>query len=167
MRLTMRGAVCLAGSVVIAASLWAAPARALASGRLIQYVQNAPGASDAPVEPAPANSREQIRKAQTELKRLDCLKGRIDGNLGPRTRKAVNDYWAMAKQPAAVEVNITDALIAELAARGDNYCRPARPFFSFGGRGGGGNFVPPFAPGARPGPLPGTVPRSPAEEGRH
>lgn len=163
----MRGAVCLAGSVVIAASLWAAPARALASGRLIQYVQNAPGASEAPVEPAPANSREQIRKAQTELKRLDCLKGRIDGNFGPRTRKAVNDYWVMAKQPAAAEVNITDALIAELAARGDNYCRPARPFFGFGGRGGVGNFVPPFAAGARPSPLPGTVPSSPAEEGRH
>ena len=160
----MHAAICLAGSVAIAASLWAAPAYALATGRLIAYVENAPRPAEASVKPAAprANSPEQIRKAQTELKRLDCLKGRIDGNLGPRTRKAVIDYRAMTKQPAAAQVDITDALIAELAERGDNYCRPARPFFSFGGR--GGHFVPPFAPGARPAPVPGAAPKPAAAE---
>ena len=160
----MHAAICLAGSVAIAASLWAAPAYALATGRLIAYVENAPRPAEASVEPAAprANSPEQIRKAQTELKRLDCLKGRIDGNLGPRTRKAVIDYRAMAKQPVAAQVDITDALIAELAERGDNYCRPARPFFGFGGR--GGHFLPPFAPGARPAPVPGAAPKPEAAE---
>jgi hypothetical protein len=161
--LMMREAVCLAGSIAIAVSLWATPARALATGGLIDYVQNGPAASAVP-DPAAApqaNSPRQIRKAQTELKRLDCLKGRIDGNLGPRTRKAVSDYWAMAKQPAAAKVNITDALIEELAAHGDNYCRPARPFFSFGG---GGHFLPPFAPGTALGRVPGTAPKPPAAE---
>lgn len=156
----MHRSVCLTALVAIAASPWT-PALGRMSGHLIQSAQNAPAAS-ASVEPVvpQANSPAQIRKAQAELKRLDCLKGRIDGHLGPRTRKAVNDYWAMAKQPAPPEVDITDALIAELAERGDNYCRPARPFFSFGGR--GGKFLPPFAPGARPGSVPDTAPKSPA-----
>lgn len=159
----MHGAVCLAGSIAIAVSLSAASARAFATEDLIEYAQDAPADSAAP-DPAAApqaNSPQQIRNAQTELKRLDCLKGRIDGNLGPRTRKAVSDYWAMARQPVAAKVNITDAFIAELAERGDNYCRPARPFFSFGGR---GHFLPPFAPGTGRGPVPGTAPKPPAAE---
>jgi peptidoglycan hydrolase-like protein with peptidoglycan-binding domain len=111
-----------------------------------------PPAADAPAA-LPANSPEQIRKAQIELRRLDCLKGRIDGKLGDRTRQAVKNFWASAKQPAA-ELRITDQLISDLAERGDNFCRPPRPFFGFGGRPGG---LPFFAPGARPGPVPPTA----------
>jgi len=33
----------------------------------------------------PANSREQIRKAQVELRRLDCFQGKTDGKLGDQT----------------------------------------------------------------------------------
>ena len=170
MRLMMRGAVCSAAWVAIALSPWGTPARTLAADHFIEHAQSAPAAPEARGERAtpPANSPEQIKRAQAELERLDCLKGRIDGYLGPRTRKAVKDYWAMAKQHPAAQVAITDALIAELAERGDNYCRPARPFFSFGGRGGGGNLVLPFTPGgARPGPLPGTAPKPPAAEAEH
>jgi peptidoglycan hydrolase-like protein with peptidoglycan-binding domain len=101
-----------------------------------------------------ANSPKQIRKAQIELRRLECLKGRIDGKLGDQTREAVKKFWASAKQPA-VEVTITDELISDLAARGDLFCRPVRPFFAIGGRAGGNSTLPPFlAPGARPSPAP-------------
>ena len=76
--------------------------------------------------------------------------------LNDQTREAVRKFWASAKQPA-VEVAITDQLIADLKERGDLFCRPPRPFFSIGGRSGG---LPPFvAPGARPAPA---VPPPPA-----
>ena len=104
------------------------------------------------------NSPEQIRKAQTELRRLDCFNGRIDGKLGDQTRQAVKKFWASAKQPV-VEVNITDELISNLAERGDNFCRPPRRFFGFGGRPGGNlGLPPPFLPGARPGSVPAQPP---------
>jgi peptidoglycan hydrolase-like protein with peptidoglycan-binding domain len=143
----------------MAVSLCILPAGAVASGSMAQLAQNAGegggGAiepSQAPAASAAANSPEQIRKAQVELRRLDCLKGRIDGKLGDQTRDAVRKFWASAKQPV-VEVNITDELIANLAGRGDNFCRPPRPFFGFGGRA-----LPPlFAPGARPGSVPPTT----------
>jgi peptidoglycan hydrolase-like protein with peptidoglycan-binding domain len=143
----MHGCVWWAGSAAIAISLCVLPAGALAAGRLVELAQNVPDAAPAAL---PANSPEQIRKAQIELRRLDCLKGRIDGKLGEQTRQAVKSFWASAKQPV-VEVNITDELISDLAERGDNFCRPPRPFFGFGGRSGG---LPFFAPGGRPGPVP-------------
>jgi hypothetical protein len=103
-----------------------------------------------------AAARRPIRRTDKEgageLRRLDCLNGRIDGKLGDQTREAVRKFWASAKQPV-VEVDITDELIANLAGRGDNFCRPPRRFFGFGGRA-----LPPlFAPGARPGSIPPTT----------
>jgi peptidoglycan hydrolase-like protein with peptidoglycan-binding domain len=163
----MQGCVWRAGSAAIAIWLCALPAGAVAAGPMVQFAQNVSDAPRAATEPSqspvtdapaavPANSPEQIRKAQIELRRLECLKGRIDGKLGDQTREAVKKFWASAKQPA-VEVNITDQLIADLAERGDLFCRPPRPFFAIGAR-PGGNFAPPFAPGARPSPAPASVP---------
>jgi len=163
----MHGFVGRAGWAVIAVALCTLWSGADAAGRLDELAQNVsnPGGGDSepgqsPVAGLPANSPEQIRKAQVELKRLDCLKGRIDGKLGDRTREAVKKFWASAKQPA-VEVDITDQLIADLAGRGDLFCRPPRPFFAIGGRSGG---LPPFiAPGVRPIPVPApAVPSPPA-----
>jgi peptidoglycan hydrolase-like protein with peptidoglycan-binding domain len=157
----MHGCVWRAGWAAIAISLLTPPAGAVATGRMLQFAQNASeggrGATEPSQTPAadalaalPANSPEQIRKAQTELRRLDCLKGRIDGKLGDQTRQAVKKFWASAKQPA-VDINITDELISDLAARGDLFCRPVRPFFGFGGRSGGNSArLPLFAPGAHP-----------------
>jgi hypothetical protein len=110
----------------------------------------------------PASSLEQIRKAQIELRRLDCLKGRINGKLDDPTREAVKKFWAMAKQPA-VDVKITDELISNLAERGDNFCRPPRRFFGFGGH----SLPPLFAPGARPGVVPPTAARPPSGDVEH
>jgi peptidoglycan hydrolase-like protein with peptidoglycan-binding domain len=146
----MHGWVWRVGSAAIAISFCTLPAGAVAASRMVQLAQNV---SDAPAA-LPANSPEQIRKAQIELRRLDCLNGRIDGKLGDQTRQAVKKFWASAKQPA-VEVDITDELISNLAARGDLFCRPVRPFFAIGGRAGGNSARPPFfAPGARPSPVP-------------
>jgi peptidoglycan hydrolase-like protein with peptidoglycan-binding domain len=129
--------VWLAGWIAIAISLCASPASAV----------EATGTANAPV-----NSPEQIRKAQTELRRLDCLRGPIDSKLGDQTRQAVRKFWKSAGQPA-VDVTITDELIADLAERGAGFCRPARRFFAVGGalRPGGS---PPFMRGARPPAVP-------------
>jgi peptidoglycan hydrolase-like protein with peptidoglycan-binding domain len=167
----MHGGVRRAAWAAIVIALCGPAGGAVAAGRLDELAQNVSnggggdteqGRSPAAGTPAasPANSPEQIRTAQSELKRLDCLKGRIDGKLGERTREAVRKFWASAKEPA-VEVEITDQLIAELKERGDLFCRPPRPFFSVGGRAGG---LPPFiAPGARPVPAPApAVPVPPA-----
>src|ERR1700681_3449632 len=171
----MHGCVWRAGSAAIAILLCTLPAGAVAAGRMVQFAQNASDAGRGATEPGPspdapaalpAKSPEQIRKAQTELRRLDCLTGRIDGRLGDQTRQAVKKFWASAKQPA-VEVNITDELISNLAERGDNFCRPPRRFFGFGGRPGGNSArLPFFAPGARPSPVPATAapPLPPAAE---
>lgn len=144
-----------AGLATIAISLGVLSAHGIAGDRTRHFVENA---VDAPTRPAPAagaaalalaNSPEQIRRAQTELRRLDCLKGRIDGKLGDQTREAVKAFWAMAKQPVT-DANITDELISNLAERGDNFCRPPRRFFGFGGH----SLPPMFAPSARPAVVP-------------
>ena len=140
-----------AGLAAVALSLCTLPAGAIAMGRMAGLAQNASGTAPGAIEPgqapvaaapaaSPANSPEQVRKAQIELRRLDCLKGRIDGRLGEQTRQAVKTFWASAKQPV-VDVAITDELIADLAERGDNFCRPPRPFFAIGGRAGGTSFL--------------------------
>lgn len=158
----MHGCVWRVGSAAIGIALCTLSSGAVAAGWVVELAQNVPsagGGDSVPSQPSvaaapaalPANSPAQIRRAQTELKRLECLKGRIDGKLDGRTRDAVKKFWISAKQPA-VEVNITDQLIADLAERGDLFCRPPRRFFGFGGRPGG---MPPFlAPGGRPIPVP-------------
>ncbi len=162
-----------ARSAAIAFTLCALSVDEVDATRMARIAQNTSGAdrgaaeaiqpvvTDAP--PAlPANLPEQIRKAQAELRRLDCLNGRIDGKLGEQTRQAVRKFWASAKQPPT-EVNITDQLIAELAEHGDNFCRPPRRFFGFGGRPGGIPRLPPFIfRGAPSGPA--TVAQPPAPE---
>ena len=129
----MHGSVWRAAWAAIAMSLCALPAGAGDANRMADPL---------------ANSPEQIRKAQIELQRLDCLRGPIDGKLGNQTRQAVRKFWKSAGQPE-VEVTITDELIADLAERGAGYCRPARRFFSVGG---------PMRPGGPPLPMRGARP---------
>src|SRR5262245_22742831 len=126
----MHGCVWRTGWAAIAISLCASPA----------------GAVDG------ANSPEQIRKAQIELQRLDCLRGPVDGKLGNQTRQAMVKFWKSAGQPI-LEVTITDELIADLAERGAGFCRPARRFFAVGRPGSGGPAAPFLMRGARP-PVP-------------
>jgi peptidoglycan hydrolase-like protein with peptidoglycan-binding domain len=156
--LAMHGRARRSRLAVIAISLCTLPAGTVATGRIAQNASEAGQGATEPIQAAmtdapaalPANSPEQIRKAQAELRRLDCLKGRIDGRLGDQTRQAVKKFRASAKQPVTDDVKITDELITNLEQRGDNFCRPPRPFFGLGGRA-----LPPLlAPGARPSPIP-------------
>ncbi len=170
----MHGCAWRAGLAAIAISLCVTPAGAVPAGHTVELAQNASdagkGATEASQPPAVdapaalrANSPEQIRKAQIELRRLDCLKGRIDGKLGERTREAVKKFWESAKQPV-VEVNITDELISNLAERGDNFCRPPRRFFGFGAR----PTLPfPIAPGVRSGSIPAGAAPPPSPDTAH
>jgi peptidoglycan hydrolase-like protein with peptidoglycan-binding domain len=171
----MHGCVWWAGSLAVAIALSGLPVSAVDMNRTIRFAQNVADPVRAATEPSQpptasppsplrANSPEQIRKAQIELRRLDCFQGKVDGKLGDHTRQAVKKFWASAKQPAA-EVNITDELIADLSERGDNYCRPPRRFFGFGGRSGGNPAALPFIPrGTQPAPGPAAPaqPSSPA-----
>jgi peptidoglycan hydrolase-like protein with peptidoglycan-binding domain len=163
----MHGCVWRAGSLAVAIAL-SPPASALGTSRMVEFAQNAPvpdGAAGEPSQPVAnelsvsraTNSPGQIRKAQIELRRLDCFQGRADGKLGDQTRRAVKKFWASAKQPAT-EVNITDELIADLSERGDNFCRPPRRFFGFGTRPGGNPAALPFIPR---GPQPPALPAAP------
>jgi peptidoglycan hydrolase-like protein with peptidoglycan-binding domain len=166
----MHSGVWRAGLAAITISLSTLPTAAVVAGGMVHLAQNvgkgvsephqAPATGASP--PLSVNSPEQIRKAQTELRRLDCLNGRIDGKLGDQTREAVKKFWAMAKQPAG-EVSITYELIANLAERGDNFCRPPRRFFGFGGRA----LPPVLIPGVRPGPVPPATARPPSSELGH
>jgi peptidoglycan hydrolase-like protein with peptidoglycan-binding domain len=174
----MLGCVWRAGSVAIAVALSSLPAGAVDTSRADQFAQNVPDAGQAAAAPGqpqaadapailPANSREQIRKAQVELRRLDCFQGKTDGKLGDQTRQAVKKFWASAKEPV-VDVNITGQLIADLSERGDNFCRPPRRFFGFGGRPGMNSAVLPFVPrGAPPAPGPATSEQSPSPVPAH
>jgi peptidoglycan hydrolase-like protein with peptidoglycan-binding domain len=169
----MQGGVWRAGLVAIAVALSLLPAAAVDTSRADRFAQNVPDAGQAAAETSqppvadvpsvlPANSREQVRKAQIELRRLDCFQGSTDGKLGDQTRQAVKKFWASAKQPV-VEVNITDQLIADLSERGDNFCRPPRRFFGFGGRPNMNSAVLPFVPrGTQPAPVPATSEPPPA-----
>jgi peptidoglycan hydrolase-like protein with peptidoglycan-binding domain len=160
----MYGCVWWTGSLAVAIALSAPPVGAFGTSRAVEFAQNVPvpgrvaGEPSQPVANAPsvsrANAPEQIRRAQIELRRLDCFQGRADGKLGDQTRQGVKKFWASAKQPA-IEVNITDELIADLSERGDNFCRPPRRFFGFGTRAGGNPAALPFIPrGTQPPPLP-------------
>jgi peptidoglycan hydrolase-like protein with peptidoglycan-binding domain len=165
----MHGRVWRAGSLAVAIAL-STPASAFGTSRTVEFAQYAPVPDRAPGEPsepaanAPsgsrANSPGQIRKAQIELRRLDCFQGKADGKLGDQTRRAVKKFWASAKQPAT-EVNITEELIVDLSERGDNFCRPPRRFLGFGKRPGGNPAALPFMPrGTQPPPLPAEPERS-------
>ena len=165
-------------AIAMAMAQCALPACAVGTSRTVQFAQNASDAGRGAVEPSQpqvadtpaalrANAPGQIRKAQTELRRLECLKGRIDGKLGDQTRQAVKRFRTSAGQPA-VEVGITDELISDLAERGDGFCRPARQFFAVGGRPGGNSALPPLvARGVRPAPGPAAPAQPPAPTAGH
>ena len=69
-----------------------------------------------------ANLPEQIRQAQTELKRLGCLDGNLDGKMNT-TEKAIKAFWQRSHKPG-VEINITDDFIGDLQRQPDDFCVP-------------------------------------------
>ncbi len=91
-----------------------------------------------PIEPElgpgqPADSEttgldgEQLASAvQSELNRLNCYKGKIDGDWGGGSQKALSNYYSAAKtEPATTEP--TEALLRELIGRSDGRFCPDAP----------------------------------------
>jgi uncharacterized caspase-like protein len=76
------------------------------------------------LQPAKANLPEQIRQAQTELKRLGCFNGSPDSKMNDATRNAVKAFWSHTNKPV-VEININDEFIADLEQHHDRICSPA------------------------------------------
>jgi hypothetical protein len=76
------------------------------------------------LQPAKANLPEQIRQAQTELKRLGCFNGNPDSKMNDATRNAVKAFWSHTNKPV-VEININDEFIADLEQHQDRICSPA------------------------------------------
>jgi hypothetical protein len=79
---------------------------------------NAEAAKRAAVLP---NSPELVRSAQTQLVRLGCLTGTIDGALNAPTKSALGHYMTIEGQPSD-NTNVTEALVAELAKHTTRVC---------------------------------------------
>ena len=77
-------------------------------------------AGTTPSEPV-ANAPELVLSAQTELARIGCLDGRIDGILGKNTRSAVERYMAEKGKPEA-DVEITDDFVTTLKNKSSRVC---------------------------------------------
>ena len=85
-----------------------------------------PSSQAAPQPEAPkANLPEQIHQAQTELKRLGCLEGKLDGKMDT-TEKAIRAFWKRSNK-RVVEINITDDFIADLQRQPDDFCPGRAP----------------------------------------
>ncbi len=70
---------------------------------------------------ATPNSPELVRQAQTELVRLGCLTGKIDGNLGAPTKSALGRYMSIEGQPSG-NVSVTGELVTELTKHTTRVC---------------------------------------------
>ena len=67
------------------------------------------------------NSPELVRSAQTELVRLGCFGGKIDGNLNAPTSAALGRYMSVGGQPPG-NISVTTELVAELAKHTTRVC---------------------------------------------
>jgi len=67
------------------------------------------------------NSPELVRSAQTELTRLGCFTGTIDGNLSTPTTGALSHYLSIEGQPTDNPV-VTQGLVAELTKHTTRVC---------------------------------------------
>jgi hypothetical protein len=67
------------------------------------------------------NSPELVRSAQTQLVRLGCMTGKIDGTLGAPTKSALGHYMTIVGQPSD-NTDVTEGLVAELTKRTTRVC---------------------------------------------
>ncbi len=108
----------------VLAAIKEAEAEAAAAAEAVAAAAAAAAASKAK-EPV-ANTRELVRAAQTELVRIGCLAGRVDGKLGRKTRAAIDRYM---KERGTKEtgVDVTEALVTTLKSESSPACPPAYP----------------------------------------
>ena len=67
------------------------------------------------------NSPELVRSAQTQLVRLGCLTGKIDGTLNAPTQSALGRYMSIEGQPSE-NAGVTEGLVAELTRHTTRVC---------------------------------------------
>jgi hypothetical protein len=67
------------------------------------------------------NSPELVRSAQTELVRLGCFSGKVDGTLNAPTNAALGRYMSIGGQPSG-NISVTTELVAELAKHTTRVC---------------------------------------------
>lgn len=67
------------------------------------------------------NSPELVRSAQSQLVRLGCMTGKIDGNLNASTNAALTRYMTIEGQPA-YNISVTETLVAELTKHATRVC---------------------------------------------
>jgi hypothetical protein len=67
------------------------------------------------------NSPELIRAAQTQLVRVGCLTGKVDGTMNAPTKSALNRYMSIGGQPTE-NVSVTQALVTELTKHATRVC---------------------------------------------
>ncbi len=67
------------------------------------------------------NSPELVRSAQTELVRLGCMTGKVDGTLNVSTKSALGRYMSIGGQPSD-NTSVTEALVAELTKHTTRVC---------------------------------------------
>jgi hypothetical protein len=67
------------------------------------------------------NSPELVRSAQTQLVRLGCLTGKIDGTLNTPTKSALGRYLSIRGQPTE-NASVTEAVVAELTKHATRVC---------------------------------------------
>ena len=67
------------------------------------------------------NSPELVRSAQTQLVRLGCLTGKVDGTLNAPTKSALGHYMSIEGQPSD-NASVTEALVAELTKHTTRVC---------------------------------------------
>ncbi|MDO9561681.1 MAG: caspase family protein [Bradyrhizobium sp.] len=67
------------------------------------------------------NSPELLRSAQSQLIRLGCLTGKVDGTLNAPTKGALSRYLSIGGQPTE-NVSVTEALVAELTKHSSRVC---------------------------------------------
>jgi hypothetical protein len=79
---------------------------------------NAEAAKRAASQP---NSPELVRSAQSELIRLGCLTGKVDGSLSAPTKSALGHYLSIEGQPTD-NPSVTQALVAELNKHATRVC---------------------------------------------
>ena len=72
-------------------------------------------------EAALPNSPELVRSAQTQLVRLGCLTGQVDGSLNAPTKAALGRYMTIGGQPSS-NVSVTEALVVELSRHTSRVC---------------------------------------------
>jgi hypothetical protein len=67
------------------------------------------------------NSPELVRSAQTQLVRLGCMTGKIDGTLNAPTKSALGHYMTIEGQPSD-NASVTEALVEELTKHTTRVC---------------------------------------------